>query len=52
MPKDKKDKKDKKKKKAKKAGKKDDKPAKPIQWADARAPSHDVTADIMRKAAI
>jgi len=53
MPKDKASAKDKKKKKAKKkAMKKDEKPPAPIKWADAREPSHDVTADVMRKAAI
>jgi len=53
MPKDKASAKDKKKKKAKKkAMKKDEKPPAPIKWAEAREPSHDVTADLMRKAAI
>jgi hypothetical protein len=53
MPKDKASAKDKKAKKAKKkAMKKDEKPPPPIKWADAREPSHDVTADLMRNAAI
>tara|TARA_B110000285_G_C15029467_1_gene565919 strand:+ start:778 stop:939 length:162 start_codon:yes stop_codon:yes gene_type:complete len=53
MPKDKASAKDKKGKKAKKkAMKKDEKPPAPIKWADARDPSHDVTADLMRNAAI
>ena len=41
-----------KKKAKKKAMKKDEKPPAPIKWADAREPSHDVTADLMRNAAI